>query len=341
MPAAYDNPWSDAHALAAGCNATLQAAVEAALQVPADEGVGYSPVEYYGVWACRFSDDASLSKAAKKLWPTLNSYGYYPSRWFALFAVVVFGLSVLLHLYQLWKSRRWGYISVIFAGALEIAGWCFRYEGAVDVRNGYVLQLAMLTIAPTFYAGGIYTLFYLAADARDRSLMPLVSPKVFTWTIFAVEVVTIAIQAAGGAIAAITSDRDVFKVGTRIMTAGTALQLATSVAFSVLFGIYFTRLRNYTMERFAFRSRTGRIFWGILAMETLLIIRGAYRTAELSEGLFGKVASSQIGLILGDTVPMLVVSIILNLVHPLWTVPRDAFAHGSIPLLDTSYAEDK
>lgn len=67
--------WSDANARATACNSTLQAALSAALLVPKDKGVGYTSEQYLATWACRFSDIPSVAKAAKKLWPTLNSYG--------------------------------------------------------------------------------------------------------------------------------------------------------------------------------------------------------------------------------------------------------------------------
>lgn len=96
------------------------------------------------------------------------------------------------------------------------------------------------------------------------------------------------------------------------MTVGTSLQLATSLFFVALFLVYFRRLVNGTNYSLSLRERTGRIFWGIVAMEFFIIVRyvevpsdsrrrttlnhssshgahrGCYRTAELSEGLFGK-----------------------------------------------------
>ena len=96
------------------------------------------------------------------------------------------------------------------------------------------------------------------------------------------------------------------------MTVGTSLQLATSLFFVALFLTYFRRLVNGTNYSLSLRERTDRIFWGIVTMEFFIIVRyvevpsvsrrrttlnhssshgthrGCYRTAELSEGLFGK-----------------------------------------------------
>ena len=67
--------WTDKGARAYGCSSVLQQALQSALLVPKNEGVGYTSEEYIATWACRFSSDGAVADAAKKLWPTLNSYG--------------------------------------------------------------------------------------------------------------------------------------------------------------------------------------------------------------------------------------------------------------------------
>ncbi|GAA5949809.1 hypothetical protein JCM3765_007699 [Sporobolomyces pararoseus] len=323
--------WSNDGARAFGCPSALQDALASALQVPVNTGQGYSSIEYIAVWACRYSSDPTIAKQAYDLWPTLNSYGYYPSAAFGIAAMIVFGLSGALHLFQMYRSRRWILIAgPVMAAGLEVYGWYLRYGSSKDVMYGYVVQLAVLTIAPTFLAGGVYTLFYAFAVGENPKLMPLLRPKKFSWTIFGVEMLTLCIQAAGGALAATGNRESLFKLGTRIMTAGTSLQLATSLAFVVLFLVYFNRLRRYKSDTFSLRKGSGRIFWGTLLLELFLIIRGAYRTAELSEGLFGKLGRSQIALILGDAIPIMIASVLLNIIHPLHTVkakPR----HQTVP----------
>ncbi|GAA5825697.1 hypothetical protein JCM10212_003095 [Sporobolomyces blumeae] len=335
--------WSNSGARAFGCPPLLETALEAATQVKKNEGEGYSSIEYVAVWACRYSSNDIVAKTAHDLWPTLNSYGYYPSAGFAIAAMIIFGLSGALHLYQLGRSRRWAYVSVLCAGGLEVYGWYLRYGSSKDVMYGYVVQLAVLTIAPTFYAGGIYALFYAFAEQGDHSLLPLLRPRAFSWTIFGIEIVTLCVQAAGGALAATTQKTNIFDLGTHIMTAGTALQLATSVLFTVLFLVYFRRLGRTRANCFSLRTSVGLIFWGTLAMEFFIIVRGCYRTVELSEGLFGKLGTTQIALLLGDAVPMFFVTILLNIVHPLWTIgpKRQRQRHHSVARSDDSTVELK
>lgn len=71
----YVDQWSDANARATGCNSTLQAALQAALQVPRSEGAEYTGAEYLATWACRFSGNAESAQEARALWPKLNMFG--------------------------------------------------------------------------------------------------------------------------------------------------------------------------------------------------------------------------------------------------------------------------
>lgn len=108
-----------------------------------------------------------------------------------------------------------------------------------------------------------------------------------------VEIVTLSIQAAGGvrthlrsctllvivltatrqALAATVNGRKQFLMGTHIMTAGTALQFATSVFFTGFFLVYYRRLSYRTDNPYSLRRNLGRIFWGTLLTELFLIIR--------------------------------------------------------------------
>lgn len=62
------------------------------------------------------------------------------------------------------------------------------------------------------------------------------------------------------------------------MTAGTALQVVTSVAFTWLFVLYFRRMRGmgYACESASIRTSVGRIYYGVLLMELFLIIRSVF-----------------------------------------------------------------
>jgi hypothetical protein len=57
------------------------------------------------------------------------------------------------------------------------------------------------------------------------------------------------------------------------MTAGTSLQLATSIVFFGLFLTYFRRFSRIKSNALSRREGSGRIFWGVIAIEFFIILR--------------------------------------------------------------------
>ncbi|GAA5978991.1 hypothetical protein JCM11641_000117 [Rhodosporidiobolus odoratus] len=299
------------------CNSTMAALVESALGL---ENQQLSEGQVFSAAYCQFAANSTVAAEAKHVYIVASSYGYVPSSGFALFAIVAFSISLIWHIYQLIRSKRWAYIAVLCGGALQIFGWVERYLAADDVQVGYVEQLATLTIAPTFFSAAIYSLFSFLAASQGPTLLPYMSPRKYMWSFISIDFVTLVIQAAGGAIAAITDDMDTFNLGCHIMLAGIILQLVTTFVFLLAFGVYYHHLRKLQTDALSLRTGSGRIFWGILLMAVLIIIRGLYRTAELAEGLFGPIATKQAALICCDAIPMILVIFLLNLTHPLYTI---------------------
>ncbi|BGP23642.1 hypothetical protein JCM10295v2_002543 [Rhodotorula toruloides] len=142
-----------------------------------------------------------------------------------------------------------------------------------------------------------------------------------TWWLFGIEFFTLLVQVGGGATAAGADDASTFNVGSWIMLGGIVAQLVVTLIFLAIFGIFFSRLRSrHDIDILYADKNLKTVFWGIIAISSLIAIRGAYRIAELSEGMFGPIAYSQVGLILGDCIPMLAVTYIFNVIHPLYTL---------------------
>ncbi|BGO96914.1 hypothetical protein NBRC10513v2_002602 [Rhodotorula toruloides] len=260
------------------CNSTMKALIDANWQRhKLDMAYDAFVASYY----CREAGNATLTREANRIWVVYNNWGYWPNNGWAMFTLVAFGLSALLHIYQILRSRYWSFVMVVMGCGGEMYGWSMRWIGGQNLLRG------------------------------------------LTWWLFGVEFFTLLVQVGGGATAAGAEDASTFNVGSWIMLGGIVAQLVVTFIFLAIFGIYFSRLhsRHGIDIRYADKNLK-TVFWGIIAISSLIVIRGAYRTAELSEGMFGPIAYSQAGLILGDCIPMLAVTYIFNVIHPLYTLQK-------------------
>ncbi|BGP06934.1 hypothetical protein JCM10049v2_002764 [Rhodotorula toruloides] len=260
------------------CNSTMKALIDANWQRhKLDMAYDACISSYY----CRETGNATLTREANRIWVVYNNWGYWPNNGWAMFTLVAFGLSALLHIYQILRSRYWSFVMVVMGCGGEMYGWSMRWIGGQNLLRG------------------------------------------LTWWLFGVEFFTLLVQVGGGATAAGAEDASTFNVGSWIMLGGIVAQLVVTLIFLAVFGVYFSRLRSrHNVDIRYADSHLKVVFWGIIAISSLIVIRGAYRTAELSEGMFGPIAHSQAGLILGDCIPMLAVTYIFNVVHPLYTLQK-------------------
>jgi hypothetical protein len=132
-----------------------------------------------------------------------------------------------------------------------------------------------------------YVLHYQHADLQLYSIGYLspkhsrFAPKWFIWTFIPFDIVSLILQAIGGAMSS-TSD-GASSAGVNIALAGLCIQVITLFVFCVLVVDYLIRSRSVWMK--AQLPTRFKVFCSALALATILIlIRCAYRIYELSEG---------------------------------------------------------
>lgn len=131
------------------CNSTLVDLVQSAI------GLGQA----VAAGCCQYSSNSTLVSEAKDVWIEASAYGCpsllpilqsatgrlthliiacidVPSGGFAIFALVAFAISTVIHVYQLWRSRCWTYLAVLAASALQLFGWNQRYYGSQELQLG-------------------------------------------------------------------------------------------------------------------------------------------------------------------------------------------------------------
>lgn len=88
-------------------------------------------------------------------------YYYEPSMVAAAIFVAVFGLSTLLHLFQMFKTRTWFLIPFVIGGVFETIGYVGRIGSALEnpgpySQGPYIIQAVLILVAPALFAASIY-----------------------------------------------------------------------------------------------------------------------------------------------------------------------------------------
>jgi hypothetical protein len=148
----------------------------------------------------------------------------------------------------------------------------------------------LLTFAPAFLAAGLY-LQLKHLIITFGSSWSFLKPKLYTWIFISCDIFSIALQGAGGGIAASVEATDsLFDVGNNLTIAGLVFQVFTLVMFGILSTQYFLRTLRHKHElnpatEGLRRSMKFQIFLGAIVLAyTTILIRCCYRVAELAGG---------------------------------------------------------
>ncbi|KAF1816639.1 putative sphingoid long-chain base transporter RSB1 [Eremomyces bilateralis CBS 781.70] len=261
-------------------------------------------------------------------------WGYLPSLAANSLFTALFALTVVAFVVQsvVYRSFHGFTIAMICGSLLEMIGYIGRVmaHSKPFAEDPYLLQIICLTIAPAFYAAGIYLLLKRVVLSISSAASPIPAryyPRIF----IPCDVASLLLQAIGGGIAASAShsDRDP-TAGNNIMIAGLAFQVFTMLMF-IIFSLVFA-WRVYSLMRSqgadaALEQGAGlatlrssfkfKAFIVTLSFATLCIFtRCVYRVAELSEGWDGRLISTQRYFIGLEGAVIAAGIVALNLFHP-------------------------
>lgn len=184
---------------------------------------------------------------------------------------------------------------------------CIKHKELILIvaQNGFLIQIVCLTIAPAFFAAGLYLTLSRIVNvfgAHNSRIKASTYPRIF----IPCDVASLLLQAAGGGMASAASQQNKNpETGDHIMIAGLAFQVITLFVFILLSADFAVR----TMRRFRQAGADGtfdqqhaglRRSWRFkgfliaLTFTTLCIFtRCVYRVAELSEGWHGHLIRTQ------------------------------------------------
>ncbi|CAH0057021.1 unnamed protein product [Clonostachys solani] len=281
------------------------------------------------------TDNCSIESCAVEL----SFYGYRPNLGANIFLTVIYSLVISAAAIIILQRRRdWlSYnICIILGSVLELVGYAERIKAYSNpfALDGFTIQYALLTIAPVFITAAIYISIGQLAQKMGRgylNIKPGLYPRIF----IPCDVVILAVQATGGALTTSqTSSPEAaakYKYGKPsgviVTIVGLVLQVVSLTVFLVLFSAILlgqTKSRGLCEAKskkpaaWTKSMRLSMFIYSLAIACILVLIRSAYRVAELSNGLDSGLAQNE-GLFIGlDGMLIALATVLLIGFHPVY-----------------------
>ncbi|KAF7300317.1 hypothetical protein HMN09_00915000 [Mycena chlorophos] len=269
-----------------------------------------------------------------------SPYGYYPTQYVCALFVALFALSTVLHVGQAVRYRLWWLLpTACVAGLLEVLGWAARLWNAQNPFQfqEYEMQLVCTILGPTPLAAANFVIL----EHIIRRLGPeysRLSPGQYTAVFLLGDVVSLIVQAIGGAAAAAAVNmRKNPAEGGRIMLGGIAFQMAIITIYVLCAGEFVLRyLRDWPVRRLASADSTARsgggrmtprmkiLLYAMMFNTTCLFIRAVYRVIELSNGWTGRIIRTEVYFNVLDGAMITLAMFTLNFAHPGFLLGKDS-----------------
>ena len=115
-----------------------------------------------------------------------------------------------------------------------------------------------------------------------------VKPRFISIFFIIVDIISLILQALGGALSVVSTAQEDIDVGVDISLAGLIFQVVTLIGFVALFADYIISCRRKLQSFQEIRHTMGFFLLCLFICIILILLRCAYRIAELQEGYFSE-----------------------------------------------------
>lgn len=223
-------------------------------------------------------------------------YGYRPNLGANVFFATCFALCFVAHIGLGWYFRARGYAIAATLGCLgQSIGYAARarLHFAPFDAAAFQTQICCLVVAPAFNSAAIYLMLRHIVElfGSDWSIL---KPRQYTYVFITGDLISLALQAAGGGIAANSppDDGKQLNLGNNVMMAGISFQVVTLTAFVALALLYLIRrLKSTAFSPLPaetdeiWKGKAFRFFsLGLIVGFVAIYIRCVYRIIEMKGG---------------------------------------------------------
>lgn len=256
--------------------------------------------------------------------PEYSVYAYIPELAPNTIFITLFTMAAFLYYQTGLVRNHWWFTGCMVAGCIdEVLG----YTGRVMMYNdlwgfkGFMMQVVCVTTAPVFFCAAIYVLLAKTVSTFGSAFSRF-NPALFYWVFIPCDILSLALQGAGGALSSLSSGKNDSGVG--LALTGLALQVVTLVIFCGLYCDYLWRFfkseqfRERAIRRPSFGPRLKLFFASVSLAIVAILVRCVFRLHELKEGYKpSNEMLRQEGLFIGlEGVPMILAVFFLSISHP-------------------------
>ncbi|KAF5518138.1 hypothetical protein COL154_009717 [Colletotrichum chrysophilum] len=264
------------------------------------------------------ADNSTTTEGASK---GFVFYHYEPSMVAAVIFIGVFGLSGLLHIWQLVRARTWYFIPFVIGCLFEAIGYVGRAMSAQEApdytKNPYIIQSILLLLGPALFAASIYMILGRLINLLDAGNYSLIRPKWLTKVFVLGDLLSFFAQSGGGGMLATAKDTDSVKLGENIIVGGLCIQILFFGFFMVVTLIFHMRLsRNPTPKTYSLDTPWKGLLWVLYGTSFMIMVRSLFRVAEYVQGSEGELQSKEMYIYIFDALLMGLTSVLFNWFHP-------------------------
>ncbi|KAM0352042.1 hypothetical protein HYE67_009920 [Fusarium culmorum] len=248
-------------------------------------------------------------------------YNYNPSMVAAVIFIIVFGLSSLLHTFQLVRARTWYFIPFLIGCLFECVGYIGRALSANEApdftKNPYIIQSILLLLGPALLAASIYMVLGRLIVLLDAGHLSVIRPNWLTKVFVTGDVLSFLAQSAGGGMLATAKDKDAVKRGENIIVGGLIIQILFFGFFMIVTLIFHVRIkRNPTQKSLEIVTPWKKLLFALYAASLSILVRSVFRVAEYVMGKDSALQSQEFWIYIFDALLMSLVVVSLNWFHP-------------------------
>ncbi|KAL5334110.1 RTA1 like protein-domain-containing protein [Aspergillus crustosus] len=246
-------------------------------------------------------------------------YYYTPSAAAGGIFAGLFGVFTLVHIYQLTRTKTWFMIPFAIGGALETVGYIGRvlsFTEAPDFTQGpYVMQSALILIAPAFLAASIYMILGRIITMLDAERCSIIRLRFLTKIFVTGDVLSFLMQASGAGI--MVKDENSAETGEKIIVGGLFVQIIFFACFVITAAVFEFRMAKQRVPVSPeLTSIWRRHMLALCFTSVLILVRSIIRVVEYLMGYDSYMMKQEVFIYVFDAMLMFIVLFTLNWVHP-------------------------